>query len=153
MEVSEEREVKLVHPDPVNQISSALGCFASEFNKTNPPNSEMRPEAGKPLKHPSRAFGGSTADTAVLDWALSGSVSNTWLMFSATQFVEICYGSPRKPSVGGENGQLHPLHGKRRLSDWQVEGSGCRPGAQKEGLQKGTEGKDCGWDVGRSLAL
>ena len=42
MEVSEEREVKLVHPDPVNQISSALGCFASEFNKTNPPNSEMR---------------------------------------------------------------------------------------------------------------
>lgn len=67
--------------------------------------------------------------------------------------MEICYRSPRKPSVGGENGQLHPLHGRRRLSDRQVEGSGCRPGAQKESLQTGTDGKDCGWDVGRSLEL
>lgn len=34
-----------------------------------------------------------------------------------------------------------------------MEGGGFKLGARKGGLQKGTDGKDCGWEAGRSLVL
>ena len=105
------------------------------------------PEAGQATEAPSRAFGGGTAAAAISGWLLSRSVSNTLLLFPATQFVEICYRSPRKPSVRGENGQFQRFthctgKGDSQIGRWKAVGSGWGRGREacRRGRMEKTEG-------------
>lgn len=118
-----------------------------------PPGRQQRLD--KPRKHPSRAFRGGTAAAAISGWSRSRSVGNTLLLFPATQFVEICYRSPRKRQCGVKTGssrgsptaqgkETHRSAGGRR---WvQARGTEGRP-AEGDGWKRLQVGR------GRSMVL